>query len=85
MYRGYRTLAGAVTTPLGTGDDPQRSRDRFPPEAWFEDVPGALTAPVEGKDLAARIRHLFETIVHPRTGEPYTSAEVARLPDRAHD
>jgi transcriptional regulator with XRE-family HTH domain len=53
----------------------------FPPEAWFEDVPGdgARPASVEGGDLAARIERLFEAVVHPRTGEPYTYAEVARM------
>jgi transcriptional regulator with XRE-family HTH domain len=51
----------------------------FPPEAWFEDAPGNAVARVEGEDLAARVETLFETIVHPRTGEPYTNAEVARM------
>ena len=53
----------------------------FPPEAWFDETPGggALTVTAEGRDLAARAEHLFETIVHPKTGESYTSAEVARL------
>ena len=35
--------------------------------------------PVEGRDLAARVAHLFKAVVHPRTGEPYTYAEVARM------
>jgi transcriptional regulator with XRE-family HTH domain len=53
----------------------------FPPEAWFEDVPTghARDALPEDRDLAARVGHLFETVVHPRTGEPYTNAEVARM------
>ena len=53
----------------------------FPPEEWFEGVPtgDARDALPEGRDLAARVRHLFETIVHPRTVEPYTNAEVARM------
>ena len=53
----------------------------FPPEAWFDNAPGGetLAAPAEGQDLAARVGHLFETIVHPKTAEPYTSAEVARM------
>ena len=53
----------------------------FPPEAWFEDAPGdgAQAAPAEGRDLAARVEHLFETVRHPGTGEPYTNAEVARM------
>jgi hypothetical protein len=53
----------------------------FPPEAWFEDAPGdrALAAPPEGQDLASRVRHLFQTIRHPRMGEPYTNAGAARM------
>ena len=39
----------------------------FPPEEWFEDAPGARTAPVEGRDLAARVAHRFETVAHPGT------------------
>jgi hypothetical protein len=34
-------------------------------------------APAEGLNLAARARHLFKTALYPRTGEPYTNAEVA--------
>ena len=49
----------------------------FPPEAWFDETPGRAVARVEGQDLAARIGHLFKTIVHPTTGEPYTDADVA--------
>jgi transcriptional regulator with XRE-family HTH domain len=53
----------------------------FPPEAWFEDSPGVVTraTPAPGRDLAARVAHLFEAVVHPRTGESYTNAEVARM------
>ena len=51
----------------------------FPPEAWFDEAPGRAVPRVEGQDLAARVAHLFDTIVHPRTGEPYTNAEVARM------
>jgi transcriptional regulator with XRE-family HTH domain len=53
----------------------------FPPEAWFEDAPGDVVsaAPAEGQDLAARVAHLFDTVVYPRTGEPYTNAEAARM------
>ena len=53
----------------------------FPPEAWFDEAPGdgALAASAEAGDLAGRVEHLFENIAHPRSGEPYTSAEVARM------
>jgi transcriptional regulator with XRE-family HTH domain len=56
----------------------------FPPEAWFEDMPGdgIKAASAQGRDLAERVEHLFETIVHPRTGKPYTDAEVARMSAR---
>ena len=51
----------------------------FPPEAWFEDISadGSRAAPAEDRGLAARVGHLFDAIVHPKTGRPYTSAEVA--------
>jgi transcriptional regulator with XRE-family HTH domain len=53
----------------------------FPLALWFEDAPGdsIQAAPAEGQDLAGRVGHLFETIRHPATGEPYTNAEVARM------
>jgi hypothetical protein len=53
----------------------------FPPEAWFEEMPvdGTRAAPTEGRAVAGRVRHLFGTVRHPRTREPYTNAEVARL------
>jgi hypothetical protein len=40
---------------------------------------GSRAAPAEGGDLAARVERLFDAIVRPRTGEPYTNAEVARM------
>jgi transcriptional regulator with XRE-family HTH domain len=53
----------------------------FPPALWFEDAlgDGIQAAPEEGQDLASRVGHLFETIRHPATGEPYTDADVARM------
>ena len=38
-----------------------------------------MPAPADAQDLASRVAHLFDTIVHPRTGEPYTNADVARM------
>ena len=66
---GYEKM-GALAKAMG-----------FPPEAWFGDVSGdgAHLAPAEGRDLVARVGHLFDTIRHPRTGEPYTNTEVAHL------
>jgi transcriptional regulator with XRE-family HTH domain len=53
----------------------------FPPALWFEDSPGdGVPVPsAESRDLAARVEHLFGAVKHPRTGEPYTDAEVARM------
>ena len=53
----------------------------FPPEAWFEDISadGLRTARKEERGVAGRVEHLFGAVLHPRSGEPYTSAEVARM------
>jgi hypothetical protein len=51
----------------------------FPPALWFEETPGRAVTRVEGQDLAERVGHLFATIRHPGTGEPYTDAVVARM------
>ncbi len=52
----------------------------FPPALWFEDTPGTRCGRIrEGQDLAGRVGHLFDTIVHPGTGDPYTNADVARM------
>ena len=66
---GYEKLA-AIAKTMG-----------FLPEAWFEETPAQTerATPAEGQVLAERVEHLFETIVHPRTGESYTSAEVSRM------
>jgi transcriptional regulator with XRE-family HTH domain len=66
---GYEKLA-AIARAMG-----------LPPEAWFEDISGdgARVVPTEGRDIAGRVEHLFGSVRHPKTGEPYTSAEVARM------
>jgi transcriptional regulator with XRE-family HTH domain len=53
----------------------------FPPALWFEDAPaeGPQIASEQGQDLASRVEHLFKTIRHPGTGEPYTDTDVARM------
>jgi transcriptional regulator with XRE-family HTH domain len=54
----------------------------FPPEVWFEeDLGDEGGAPVrlEGRGIPGRLEHLFKTIKNPKTGEPYSNAEVARL------
>jgi transcriptional regulator with XRE-family HTH domain len=66
---GYEKM-GAIAKAMG-----------FPPEAWFEETPagGSRVAPAEGRGVAGRVEHLFGVVRHPRTGEPYTNAEAARV------
>jgi transcriptional regulator with XRE-family HTH domain len=67
---GYEKLA-ALAKAMG-----------FPPEVWFEDSVGDVTpaGAVEGAhSIAGRVENLFEAIRNPKTGEPYTNAEVARM------
>jgi transcriptional regulator with XRE-family HTH domain len=56
----------------------------FPPESWFEESDGNRTSvqldPEDAKrDVAGRLNHLFEVVKNERTGEPYSSADVARM------
>jgi len=54
----------------------------FAPEVWFEDGLGqgrSIGQGEESRGVASRLEHLFEVVRNPRTGEPYTNAEVARM------
>jgi transcriptional regulator with XRE-family HTH domain len=54
----------------------------FAPEVWFEDGLGEVRSmgkAEESRGLSSRVEHLFEVVRNPRTGEPYTNAEVARM------
>jgi len=56
----------------------------FPPELWFEDVEDlrgrdTTVRDEEHRSIAGRVERLFATVRNERTGEPYTSAEVARM------
>jgi transcriptional regulator with XRE-family HTH domain len=54
----------------------------FPPEVWFEDGLGegrSVGQAEESRGVAGRLEHLFEVVRNPKTGEPYTNAEVARM------
>src|SRR5215216_287192 len=54
----------------------------FPPEVWFEEHIGegrAMRQAEGSHGVAGRLEHLFEVVRNPRTGEPYTNAEVARM------
>ena len=54
----------------------------FAPEVWFEDSLGegqSLGVAEESRGVAGRLEHLFEVVRNPKTGEPYTNGEVARM------
>jgi transcriptional regulator with XRE-family HTH domain len=54
----------------------------FAPEVWFEDGLGegrSVGQAEEMRGVAGRLEHLFEVVRNPKTGEPYTNAEVARM------
>jgi transcriptional regulator with XRE-family HTH domain len=54
----------------------------FPPEMWFEEdlgSEGGTPPQPEGRGISGRVEHLFEVVKNPKTGESYTSAEVARM------
>jgi transcriptional regulator with XRE-family HTH domain len=54
----------------------------FPPEVWFEDGLGegrSIGQTEDSRGVAGRLEHLFEVVRNPKTGEPYTNAEVARM------
>jgi transcriptional regulator with XRE-family HTH domain len=67
---GYEKLA-AMAKAMG-----------FAPEVWFEDGLGEGRSIVQAEELrgvAARLEHLFGVVRNPKTGEPYTNTEVARM------
>jgi transcriptional regulator with XRE-family HTH domain len=54
----------------------------FAPEVWFEDGLGegrSIGQTEDSRGVAGRLEHLFEVVRNPKTGEPYTNAEVARM------
>jgi transcriptional regulator with XRE-family HTH domain len=53
----------------------------FAPEMWFEDGLGEVRSIEQAKELhglSGRVEHLFEVVRNPKTGKPYSSADVAR-------
>src|SRR5918999_2255690 len=67
---GYEKLA-AMAKAMG-----------FPPEVWFEDGLGegrSIGQVEESRGVAGQLEHVFEVVRNPKTGEPYTNAEVARM------
>jgi transcriptional regulator with XRE-family HTH domain len=54
----------------------------FAPEVWFEEHLGegrSIGQVERSRGLAARQEHLFEVVRNPKTEEPYTNAEIARM------
>jgi hypothetical protein len=54
----------------------------FLPEEWFEETrgDGMHSVPAyEDRGIAGRVERLFDVVRNPKTGEPYTNAEVARM------
>ena len=54
----------------------------FAPEVWFEECLGdgrAMGHAEQSRGVASRLEHLFEVVRNPKTGEPYTNSEVARM------
>jgi hypothetical protein len=54
----------------------------FAPEEWFEDGLGegrSIRQAEESRGVAGRLEHLFEVVRNPKTGEPCTNAEIARM------
>jgi transcriptional regulator with XRE-family HTH domain len=54
----------------------------FPPEVWFEDGLSegrSVGQAEESRGVAGRLEHVFEVVRNPKTGGPYTNAEVARM------
>jgi transcriptional regulator with XRE-family HTH domain len=54
----------------------------FAPEVWFEDGLGDGRPTIQGAEslgVAGQLEHLFEVIRNPKTEEPYTNSEVARM------
>src|SRR5215211_9419287 len=54
----------------------------FAPEVWFEEGltdgrPGGRAE--ESSGVAGKVEHLFDAIRNPKSGKPYTNAEVARM------
>jgi len=54
----------------------------FAPEVWFDEGLGegrSIGQAEEISSVAGRLEHVFEVVRNPKTGKPYTNAEVARM------
>jgi transcriptional regulator with XRE-family HTH domain len=54
----------------------------FAPEVWFDERLGegrSIGQIEQSRSVAGRLEHLFEVVRNPKTAEPYTNGEVARM------
>jgi transcriptional regulator with XRE-family HTH domain len=54
----------------------------FPVEVWFDEDLGegrSIGEAEQSRGVAGRLEHLFKVVRNPKTEEPYTNAEVARM------
>jgi transcriptional regulator with XRE-family HTH domain len=54
----------------------------FTPQVWFDERLGegrSIGQTEESRGVAGRLEHLFEVVRNPKTAEPYTNGEVARM------
>jgi transcriptional regulator with XRE-family HTH domain len=54
----------------------------FAPEVWFDEGLGegrSIGQAEESHGVAGRLEHLFEVVRNPKTGKPFTNAEVSRM------
>jgi hypothetical protein len=86
---GVETRSYVTNLPKGRIENPGYEKMKaiakvmgFAPEVWFEDGLGegrSIGQAEESYGVAGRLEHLFEVVRNPKTGEPYTNAEVARM------
>jgi transcriptional regulator with XRE-family HTH domain len=54
----------------------------FAPEVWFEEGLGqgrSIGQAEQSRGVASRLEHVFDVVRNPKSGEPYTNTEVARM------
>jgi transcriptional regulator with XRE-family HTH domain len=54
----------------------------FAPEVWFDERLGegrSIGQIEQSRSVAGRLEHLFDVVRNPKTAEPYTNGEVARM------
>jgi transcriptional regulator with XRE-family HTH domain len=84
VSRSYITnlRKGSIENPGYEKLAPMAKAMGFPVEVWFEEGLGegrSIGQAEDSRDVAGRLQRLFEVVRNPKTGEPYTNAEVARM------